>query len=270
MPMLVNRIRTILIALVVAAVNFAAIADTNAVVATAKKCPQTTLACVGVPVSDTAVSRELKEAVVAAEAQYEKQYDDLVKAHDRFMGRVSLLVTLLGIAAAIIGIGAPIMQWIHTAYKDKTKQRLDELEKIATQFTMRRAKDSLAMMRFVWTEFLDQMQGCSSNVNGREIVHPLYRVAEVLWQACEIGDAHFLNESVNVIIKVIEGYRLVAPAGSTADNLFKTYVKKNRILTDSSNSYNLVHAMKGESPSLRMVLEFLKEFGITMFGEARG
>lgn len=69
MPMLVNRIRTILIALVVAAVNFAAIADTNAVVATAKKCPQTTLACVGVPVSDTAVSRELKEAVVAAEAQ---------------------------------------------------------------------------------------------------------------------------------------------------------------------------------------------------------
>ena len=269
-----NRMKTILIALATFVVALIVSADTNVVVATAK-CPQATSASVGVPMSDAAVSRELKaglkDAEVAAEAAvYEKRYRDLKVAHDDFMCHVSVLVTLLGIAAAIIGMGAPIMQWIDTAYKDKTKQRLDELEKIATQFTMRRAKDSLAMMRFVWAEFLDQMQGCSSNVNGREIVHPLYRVAEVLWQACEIGDAHFLNESVNVIIKVIKGYRLVAPAGSTADNLFKTYVKKNRILTDSSNSYNLVHAMKGESPSLRMVLEFLKEFGITMFGEARG
>ena len=273
MVMLMSRIRTILIAFVGSAVNFAAVADTNTVSAVSEKCPQFASAGAGVPVSDEAISRELKaevkEAAAAAKAEYKGRYDGLKDAHDRFMCRVSVLVTLLGIAAAIIGIGAPIMQWIYTAYKDKTKQRLDELEKIATQFTMRRAKDSLAMMRFVWTDFLVQMQGCSGNVNGREIVHPLYRAAEVLWQACEIGDAHFLNESVNAIVKVIAAYRGVAPAGSTANNLLKTYVKKNRILTDSSNTYNIVNVMNGETPSVRTVLEFLNEFGITMFGEVR-
>lgn len=258
---------TIVFVICTAAVS-ATVADTNAVVASAKKCPQPTLAGVGVPVSDAAISRELKaelkEAVVAAEAQYKDRYKELKDAHDRFVNWANVWIGLLGIAAAAMGIGSPILQW---KYINKTKQRLDELEKIATQFTMRRAKDSLAMMRFVWTEFLDQMQGCNGNVNGREIVHPLYRVAEVLWQACEIGDAHFLNESVNTIVKVIAAYRLVAPTGSAADNLFKTYVKKNRILTDLSNSYNLVQAMNGETPSPRTVLEFLNEFGIKRFGE---
>lgn len=253
---------------------FTAVADTNAVVATAKKCPQPTLAGVGVPVSDTAVSRELKaelkEAATAAEAQYKDRYKELKDAHGMFMAWASIWIGLLGIAAAAMGIGAPILQWKYKGDIDKAKRRIDNLEKIATQFTMRRAKDSLAMMRFVWTEFMAQMQSCNGNVNGREIVHPLYSMAEVLWQACEIGDAHFLNESVNAVVKVIDGYSLVAPAGGAADNLFKTYVKKNRILIGSSSSYNLVHAMKGETPSLRMVLEFLKDFGITMFGEACG
>lgn len=272
MAMLMRRVRTILIAFAVAAVNFAVIADTNIVVSAAK-CPQATSANVGVLVSDAAVVRELmsevKEAVAAAEVAYEKRYEELVKAHDRFMGRVSILVTLLGIAAATIGIGGPVLEWKYRQDIDKAKQQLNELEKIAKQFTMRRAKDSLAMMRFVWAEFLGQMHGCNSNVNGREIVHPLYRVAEVLCHACEIGDAHFLNESVNTIVKVIEGYRQVAPAGSTADNLFKTYVKTNGILTNSSNSYNLAHAMNGETFSSRKALEFMNEFGIKMFGEVR-
>lgn len=274
MAMLMSRIRTISLAFVVATVNLAAVAGTNAAVMAAAKCPQAISVNERVLVSDTAVSRELKaelkEYVVAAEAVYEKRYRDLKVAHDDFMCHVSVLVAILGIAAATIGIGGPILQWKYKGDIDKTKRRIDNLEKIATQFTMRRAKDSLAMMRFVWTEFLAQMQSCNGNVNGREIVHPLYRVAEVLWQACEIGDAHFLNESVNAIVKVIEGFRLVAQAGSTADNLFKTYVKKNRILTDSSNSYNLVQAMNGETPSSQTVLEFMNEFGITMFGEVRG
>ena len=230
-----NRMKTILIALVTLAVSLIVLADTNAVVATAEKCQQTALACVGVQVSDTAVSRELKaelkDAVAVVVAEYEKRYRDLKAAHDDFMCHVSVLVAILGIAATIIGIGGPVLQWKYKGDIDKTKQRLDELEKIATQFTMRRAKDSLAMMSFVWTEFLDQMRDCNGNVNGREIVHPLYRLAEVLCQACEIGDAHFLNESVNAVAKLIGGYGLFAPAGGNADNLFKTYIKKNRILT---------------------------------------
>lgn len=250
--------------------SFAAVAGTNAVVAT-EKCQSASSASVvavsGDVAFDRAVRAELKAAASDAKEEYEKRYKELKDAHGMFMAWASIWIGLLGIAAAAMGIGSPILQW---KYINKTKQRLDGLEKIATQFTMRRAKDSLAMMRFVWTEFLDQMQGCSGNVHGREIVHPLYRVAEVLWQACEIGDAHFLNESVNTIVNVIAAYRLVTPTGSAADNLFKTYVKKNRILTDSSNSYNLVQAMNGETPSSRTVLEFMNEFGITMFGEACG
>ena len=271
MPMLMNRIRTIFVAFAVVAVNFAATADTNAVVA-AEKCTQADTPSAGVLVTDAAILRELKAevkeaATAAAEAQYKDRYKELKDAHDRFMAWTNIWIGLLGIAAAIIGIGGPVLQWKYKGDIDKTKQRLDELEKNAMQFTMRRAKDSLAMMRFGWVEFLDKMQGCNGNVNGREIVHPLYRLAEVLWQACEIGDAHFLNESVNAIVKVIGWYRRVAPTGSAADNLFKTYVKKNRILTDSSNSYNLVQSMNGETPSSRTVLEFLNEFGIKRFGE---
>jgi len=266
-----GKIRTILMALAVSAMSLATMADTNAVVATAEKCPQATSAIESELVSDAVVSRELKaelkEAVVAAEAQYKDRYKELKDAHDRFVNWANVWIGLLGIAAAAMGIGSPILQW---KYINKTKQRLDELEKIATQFTMRRAKDSLAMMRFVWAEFLAHVQGGNSNVNGREIVHPLYRVAEVLWQACEIGDAHFLNESVNTIVNVIAAYRLVAPVGGTADNLFKTYVKKNRILTDSSDFHDLAHAMNGVSPSLQTVLKFMNEFGITMFGEVNG
>ena len=123
MPMLVNRIRTILIALVVAAVNFAAIADTNAVVATAKKCPQTTLACVGVPVSDTAVSRELKEAVVAAEAQYEKQYDELVKAHDRFLTQLNISLGVIAALVTIFGAVLPIVMTFLEHCKAKALMR---------------------------------------------------------------------------------------------------------------------------------------------------
>ena len=270
MPMLVNRIRTILIALVVAAVTFAAVADTNVVVAMTERClpvaSASMVAVAGDMAFDRVVRAELKAAASDAKEEYEKRYEELKTAHDRFMNRVSILVTILAIAAGFIGIGTPILEQKSKKEVEKAKLRIDNLEKIATQFTMRRAKDSLAMMRFVWAEFLDQMQGCNGKVNGREIVHPLYRVAEVLWQACEIGDAQFLNESVNAIVKVIAAYRRVAPTGSAADNLFKTNVKKNRILTDSSNYYNLVHAMNGKTPSLRTVLEFLNEFGITMFG----
>ena len=264
------RITIALVSVICTTAVFAAGADTN-VSAAAEKCAQPATPSAGVFVTDAAVSRELKvevkEAVADAKAEYEKRYEELEKAHGRFMAWANIWIGLLGIAAAIIGIGGPVLQWKYKGDIDKTKQRLDELEKNAMQFTIRRAKDSRAMMRFVWAEFLDQMQGCNGNVNGREIVHPLSRVAEVLWQSCEIGDAHFLNESVDEIVKVIGGYRLGAPAGGNADNLFKTYVKKNRILTDSSNYCNLVHAMNGETPSLRTVLEFLNEFGIKMFGE---
>ena len=256
------------------AVSVAAVADTNAVVATAEKCQPATSASVVAASGDTAFDRavkaELKAAAHEAKEEYEKRYKELKDAHSRFVTWANIWIGLLGISAATIGIGTPILQWKYKEDIDKSKQRLDKLETIATQFTMRRAKDSLAMMRFVWADFLAQMQGGNSSVNGREIVHPLYRVAEVLWQACEIGDAHFLNESVTAVVTVIKGYRRVAPSGSVADNSFKTYAKRNKILTDSSNFHDLAHAMKGVSPSLRTVLTFMNEFGITMFGEVCG
>ena len=263
---MMNRTVAILFASIA---TLAAVADTN-VVTKSGKCQQTVAANMGVvsptgaATIDMAIRAELKEAAREVEAEYWKRYKELKDAHECFLWWVSILVTLLGIAAAIVGIGAPILQWKYKKEIDKAKQRLDELEEIATRSKMRRGKDSLAMMKFVWSEFLAQIRG--DNVNGREIVHPLYRVVEVLWQACEIGDAHFLNESVNAAVEVIEGYRLIAPSGSSTDNLFKAFVKRNRILVDSSNFYDPVKTMDAKGPSLEKVLKFMNEFGITMFG----
>ena len=276
---MMNRTVAILVASIATLV---AVADTN-VAAKVEKPQQAVAANVGVVSSagmatiDTVIRAELKEAACEAKAEYKDRYDELKVAHDRFMGRVSIWVailsivaTILGIAAAIIGIGAPILQRKDKQEIDEAKKRLDELEEIATRSKMRRGKDSLAMMKFVWAEFLAQMQGGNSNVNGREIVHPLYRVVEVLWQACEIGDAHFLNESVHEAAKAIEGYGLIAPPGSSTDDLFKAFVKKHRILVDSSSFYNLENSISCKTHSLKTVLKFLNEFGIKMFGEVDG
>lgn len=92
----------------------AAAADSNVVVATTEKCPQ--IASAGVPVSDAAISRELKaevkEAAAAAEAQYEKRYDELVKAHDRFMSQLNISLGILAALVTIFGAVLPIVMTI--------------------------------------------------------------------------------------------------------------------------------------------------------------
>jgi hypothetical protein len=265
-----SRAGAILFVLVASAVSFAVAADTNAVTV-AKKCQPAASASVvavaGETAFDRAVKAEMKDAAADAKAEYKDRYEELKTAHDKFMDRVSILVTILAIAAGFMGIGTPILERNFRKKMDKAQKRIDELEKFETQFTKDRARDSLAMMKFVWVEFLVKMKG--GNVGGREIAHPLYRSAEVLWQAYEIGDAHFLTESVNTIARVIKVYWRIAPSGSAMDIIFKTFVKKNRIFIDSLNFYNLENKM-GKTSSLDTVLKFMNEFGITMFGEVRG
>lgn len=268
-----SRFKSILIVLIVLTAAFAALADTNAVVATADKrqpavsANVVTMAPVGDTAFDRVVKAELKAAANDAKEEYKDRYKELKNAHGRFIDRVSILVTILAIAAGFMGIGTPILERNFRKKMDKARKRIDELEKFETQFTKNRARDSLAMMKFVWVEFLVKMKG--GNIGGREIAHPLYRAAEVLWQAYEIGDVHFVAETVKTIARVIKVYWRIAPSGSATDIIFKTFVKKNRILIDSPNFYNLENKM-GKTLSLDTVLKFMNEFGITMFGEVCG
>ena len=269
MPMLVNRIRTILIALVVAAVNFAAIADTNAVVATAKKCPQTTLACVGVPVSDTAVSMELKaevkEAATAAEAQYEKRYDELVKVHDRFMVHLDIslwvitsLIALCGVAAPIIGF---VLQWKSVNKTDEERKKLEELNETSLELRRSRIASSMIMMHFTWSEFFD------INKNGQakngEILLPLYRMIELLVLANKLGDVKLLNDCVKSITARVVQYN--DKVGPEDDLRFKEFIRKQQYFADALPC-DLSKTLGGKTKSLVRILQFFNKFGITMFG----
>ena len=281
MPMLVNRIRTILIALVVAAVNFAAIADTNAVVATVEKCPQTTLACVGVPVSDTVVSRELKaelkEAVVAAGAQYKDLYKELKDVHDRFMSQLTIPLWVITGLVGLFGVVVPIVGMVLERRSTKVvvereilkyQQTLEDARKTIMDLKEAQAKSSMNLMKFVWVEFLHVITagGYDNRDRDHDIAQPIYRIVEALVFAYKLGDDKVLKECVSTVAKIVGCYEKVVSDKKGLDNSFKEFIRNHMICADSFDFYDLAMSI-GKSETQGKVVKFLNEFGIKMFGE---
>ena len=156
---------------------FAVEADTNVVVAT-EKCAQTTPACMGVPVSDTAVARELKEevkdAATAAEAQYEKRYDELVKAHDRFMVHLDISLGILATLVTIFGAVLPmIMQERAIARINRKEGEIDkridegvsECKNMASRVEKSAKEDVDKVLQMVWkTQVISTHQALKSTL----------------------------------------------------------------------------------------------------------
>ena len=260
---------------------FAVEADSNVVVAT-EKCAQTTPACMGVPVSDTAVSRELKaevkEAVTAAaEAQYEKRYDDLVGAHDRFMSQLTIslwvitgLVCLLGVVVPIVGMALERRSTKAVVEREilKYQQALEDARKTIMDLKEAQAKSSMNLMKFVWVEFLHVITagGYDNSDRDHDIAHPIYRIVEALVFAYKLGDDKVLKECVSNVAKIVGLYEDVIKDKKDLDNVFKEYVKDHGICADSFDFYDLAMSM-GKSATQEKVVKFLNEFGIKMFGE---
>ena len=278
MSFLKSRSRMILIVFAVTAVNFAVVADTNAVVATAEKCQPAasvnvvTVAPVGDTAFDRAVRAELKAAVNDAKEEYKDRYEELKTAHDRFMCQVAILVTILGIVVTVVGFAVPIISYIKhkdlTEEIQNTKRRLEELADFDRQFRRMQAKQSSSTMKFEWVEFLHIVQ--SGNAKDRDIVLPLYRTVEALVLANKIDDCRFLDECINEVANIISVYREAIKDNCDLDKAFKNFVREKRICTDSINFNYLAETLGGKTPSLKTVLKFMNEFGITMFGEVCG
>lgn len=280
MPMLMNRIRTIFVAFAVVAVNFAATADTNAVVA-AEKCTQADTPSAGVLVSDAAISRELKtevkEAATAAGAQYKDRYKELKDAYDRFMAQLTIslwvitgLVGLLGVVVPIVGMALERRSTKAVVEREilKYQQALEDARKTILDLKEAQAKSSMNLMKFVWVEFLHVITagGYDNRDRDHDIAHPIYRIVEALVFAYKLGDDKVLKECVSNVAKIVGLYEDVIKDKKGLDNVFKGYVKDHGICADSFDFYDLAMSM-GKSATQEKVVKFLNEFGIKMFGE---
>ena len=248
---------------------FAVEADTNVVVAT-EKCTQTTPACMGVPVSDAAVARELKaevkEAATAAEAQYEKRYDELVKVHDRFMVHLDIslwvitsLIALCGVAAPIIGF---VLQWKSVNKTDAARKKLEKLNETSLELIRSRIASSMIMMHFTWSEFFNLNKNGQAK-NG-EILLLLYRTIEPLLLANKLGDVQLLNDCVKSIAVKVGQY--TEKVGPEDDVRFKEFIRNKRYFADTLPR-DLSKTLGGKTESLINILQFFNKFGITMFGD---
>lgn len=280
MPRLMNRIGTILIAFAVAAVNFAAIADTNAVVA-AEKCTQSATPSAGALVTDTAVSRklkaEVKEAATAAEAQYEKRYKELKTAHDDFMSQLTISLWVITGLVALLGVVVPIVGMVLERRSTKAvvereilkyQQALENARKTIMDLKEAQVKSSMNLMKFVWVEFLHVITagGYDNRDHDHDIVQPIYRIVEALGFAYKLGDDKVLKECVSDIAKIVGLYEDVIKDKKGLDNAFKEYVKDHRICAASFDFYDLAMSI-GKSATQEKVVKFLNEFGIKKFGE---
>lgn len=275
-----NRITVILLALIVSTVTFAAGADTN-VSATAEKCTQSATPSAGMFVTDAAVSRELKaevkEAATAAEAQYEKRYGELEKAHGRFMAQLTIslwvitgLVGLLGVVVPIVGMALERRSTKAVVEREilKYQQALEDARKTILDLKEAQAKSSMNLMKFVWVEFLHVITagGYDNRDRDHDIAHPIYRIVEALVFAYKLGDDKVLKECVSNVAKIVGLYEDVIKDKKGLDNVFKEYVKDHGICADSFDFYDLAMSM-GKSATQEKVVKFLNEFGIKMFGE---
>ncbi len=278
MSFLKSRSRMILIVFAVTAVNFAVVADTNAVVATAEKCPPVasvnvvTMAPVGDTAFDRAVRAELKAAVNDAKEEYKDRYEELKTAHDRFMLQLNISLWVISGLVALLGVVVPLLSvWREKKMMKEVrnlKRRLGELLKSDSQFQRMQAKHSSSTMKLEWVKFLHIVQ--SGNAKDRDIVLPLYRTVETLVLANKLGDTQFLDECVKDAAHSVSVYGEALKDKSDLDKSFKDFVREKSICTDSINFNYLAETLGGKTPSLKAVLKFMNEFGITMFGEVDG
>lgn len=219
---------------------------------------------------------ELKEEIVAVKAEYKDRWKELKDVHDQFMTRVSTLVSILGIAVAIVGVFATVLTIVFgikhgnvirelRAKVESSYVRLEEIEKSYAHLRRKHAVESRMSMRFAWVEFLHAIR--CGNIIGREITHPLYRAANTLELSSLVNDNEFLNASIIEVSKVIDVYRRAVATRPGVHGKFVSFVRSKRILADSSHFINLVKIFGGKTESLQTVLKFFNEFGIKMFGE---
>lgn len=121
------RITIALVSVICTVAFFAAVADTNTVAAVRGKCPQIASAGAAALASDAAVSRELKaevtEAATAARAEYKDRYDELVRAHDRFLTQLNISLAILAALVTIFGAVLPIVMTFLEHCKAKALMR---------------------------------------------------------------------------------------------------------------------------------------------------
>ena len=219
---------------------------------------------------------ELKAAISQLTSAYCEQYGELKCVHDKFMMHVTILVTILGIAIAIVGVAVTVLtivfgiknrRVIHELCEkvESSYVRLTEVEKSYSQLRKRYAAESRTSMRFAWVEFLAAIK--RGSLNGREIVAPLYHSANTLELSGQVKDNDFLNASINDVSKVIDVYRRVVATRPGVHGKFVSLVRRKGILANSSHFVNLVKTLGGKTESLETVLKFMNEFGIKMFGE---
>lgn len=231
MAMLMSRIRTISLAFVVATVNLAAVAGTNAAVMAAAKCPQATSANAGVLVSDTAVSRELKaevkEAATAAEAQYKDRYKELKDAHDRFMSQLNISLAILAALVTIFGAVLPFVMTIveHNKARAMLRWARDRIgrEIVEARDSKKRAiqiirKDSVEALHMCLTQAMLYYNHTSKDEESKNdaamalmsIVLCFYKTIDV---AVRTGDE-------TIVRKQIQGFKKFADRWSSNDDLF--------------------------------------------------
>lgn len=255
------------------AVSLAVMADTNAVVATAKKRqPAASASVVAVAsVKDTAFERainaELKAATREAKKEYKVRYNELKAAHDGFMSQlntslwvITSLIALCGVVVPIIGF---VLQWRSVNKTDEERRKLEKLNETSLELRRSRLASSMIMMHFAWSEFFN------ANTNGQaknsEILLPLYRTVEPLLLAYKLGDVQLLNDCVKSIVVKVGQY--AEKVGPEDDVRFKEFIRQNRYFADTLPC-DLAKTLGGKTASLVSILQFFNKFGITMFGEA--
>ena len=264
-----GKIRTILMALAVSAVTFAAVAGTNAVIAT-EKCQSASSASVvavsGDVAFDRAVRAELKAAASDAKEEYEKRYKELKTAHDDFMLQLNISLGIIAVLVAIFGAVFPMFyQWRISNDLKEYHRTLEGIYKTGSDLKKSQALSSVTMMKFVWVEFLHSVT--LGSVTDRDIAQPIYRITETLKRVYELGDSQFLCECIDDIAQIARLYDEVVGGKKGEDANFKKFIKEHRICTESKGGHDLRISEAGKMDTLKPVLKFLNEFGITMFGK---
>lgn len=230
--------------------------------------------------------------------------DAVLEAYDQLNSELSRWFTMFAVLGTFFGLVLPIGGYLLQlkeidrrkkeidegidkgiqGYKDemfRTREKLEKeteecrnslanVQKNSTDLKEFQLKSSLNLMKFAWVKFLFLLK--RGNVAGREIARPLYQAAEALMLAYKSDEIHSLDKCVTDVARVIDVYRHIVSVKNrnVEHEKFKDFVKRNRYLIGSPDTYNLSDKMGGETSALREVLKFMNEFGITMFGEVGG
>ena len=160
------------------AVSFAAVADTNVIVATEKCQPVASanaIAASGDAVFERAVKAELKAAANDAKAEYEKRYEALERSHDRFMLQLNISLGIIAALVTIFGAVLPIiMQWRAAAEINRKEEEIDkriddsvlECRNVASRVKESTKEETDQVLQVVWkTQVITTHQALESTLN---------------------------------------------------------------------------------------------------------